>query len=233
MTGGGGALAGTAGTKSSPVRIDFVFDAVCPWCFIGKRRLEHALRLRPGLAVEVRWRPFLLNPDIPPHGVDRTAYLVRKFGSENRVRRLFGAIVDAGQSVEIDFALDRIRRTPNTVNAHRLVRFAATQGRAGDMVEALFLNYFINGKDIGDLDILASIARHLGLNEGEVASYLRSGSKVEEVYRDNNEAHRLGLNGVPSFVFNGVIAISGAQDPRILARILDVGRVLASAPKKT
>jgi predicted DsbA family dithiol-disulfide isomerase len=206
-----------------------VFDPVCPWCYIGKRRLELALAQRPNIPAVIRWRPFLLNPELPPEGIDRTAYLIRKFGSEARIRRLFGAISDAGQSVEIEFAFERIDHTPNSVNAHRLVRFAAGTGRAGDVVETLFLNYFINGKNIGGIDVLLNIGINLGLDEGALHAYLASDEDVELIYEENARAHRLGLNGVPTYLFNNQHIISGAQEPQILARMLDVAQAAEAA----
>jgi predicted DsbA family dithiol-disulfide isomerase len=211
------------------MQIDFIFDAVCPWCYIGKRRLEAALRLRTHLSVTPRWRPFLLNPEIPPEGIDRTAYLVNKFGSEARVSRVYGAIAKAGQSAEIDFEFDRIRQTPNTVNAHRLVRFAERSGRAGAAVEALFLNFFVNGKNIGENDILVAIGKNLGLDDQALETYLRGDEDAALVYEENARAHRLGINGVPSFIFNAKMAISGAQDPEVLARILDAAQEVGDA----
>ncbi len=211
------------------MQIDFIFDAVCPWCYIGKRRLEAALRLRPHLSVTPRWRPFLLNPEIPPEGIDRTAYLVNKFGSEARVSRVYGAIAKAGQSAEIDFEFDRIRQTPNTVNAHRMVRFAERSGRANEAVEALFLNYFVNGKNIGENDILIDIGKNLGLDDEALEAYLRGDRDAAFIYEENARAHRLGINGVPSFIFNTKMAISGAQDAEILARILDAAQEVGDA----
>ncbi len=212
---------------TNPVRVDFIFDVICPWCFIGKRRLEQAVRMRPTLDVEISWFPFLLNPDMPSQGVDRNDYLIRKFGSEARVRRLFGAIADAGESVSIDFAFERIRRTPNSVNAHRLVRYAHARGRGHEAVEALFINYFLNGKDVGDEDILIDIGAKLGLEQKELTSHLRGVADLDAVYRDNTTAHRLGINGVPSFLFNDAMTISGAQEPKVIARILDVAAAKA------
>ncbi len=206
------------------IRIDIVFDPVCPWCYIGKRRLEQAFDLRPGIEVMPLWRPFLLNPEMPTSGIDRTAYLVKKFGGEARVSRVFGAIAEAGQSVEIGFAFDKIRRTPNTVNAHRLVRFAAFSGKAGDAVEALFHDYFVNGHDIGEIDALVALGGGLGFDAAALHGYLKSDEDVDLIYEENVRAHRLGINGVPVFVFNDILAISGAQEPRILARILDAAK---------
>lgn len=211
------------------MRIDVVFDAVCPWCFVGKRRIEAALRLRPGLMAEVGWWPFLLNPDMPYGGMERGTYLVRKFGSEARVRRIYGAIADAGQSVDIDFAFDRIRSTPNSVNAHRLVRFAARDNRADAAVEALFLNYFVNGRDIGNTEILVDIGGRLGLDAAALDAYLVGHEDVALVYEENARAHRIGINSVPSYVFNGSMVISGAHEAPILARILDAAAAAEAA----
>jgi predicted DsbA family dithiol-disulfide isomerase len=203
------------------MQIDIIYDTVCPWCYIGKRRLEQALRLRPGVEATTQWRPFLLNPEMPPDGIDRTAYLINKFGSEARVRRIYGAIAEAGQSVEIDFAFERTGQTPNSVNSHRLVNFADNQGKADAAVETLFLTYFVNGQNIGRIDVLLKIGKNLGLDVGALGTYLESDTDVAMVHDENARAHRMGVNGVPSFIFNGEYAISGAQAPEVLARILD------------
>ncbi len=202
--------------------IEIIYDTVCPWCYIGKRRLDQALALRPNLNVTTHWRPFLLNPELPPDGVDRTAYLVKKFGSETRVRRIYGAIGEAGQSVEIDFAFERIQKTPNSVDSHRLVKYAARHGAAADaVVEALFVAYFVHGLDIGEEQVLLDIGARHGLDEADLRTYLAGDIDLEAVTQDNARAHRLGVNGVPSFVFTGPMVISGAQEPQILARMLD------------
>ncbi len=203
------------------MQIDIIYDPVCPWCYIGKRRLEQALRLRPNVEATTRWRPFLLNPEMPPDGIDRTAYLMNKFGSEARVRRTYGAIAEAGQSVEIDFAFERIGQTPSSVNSHRLVYFADRQGKADATVETLFLAYFVNGQNIGDIDVLLKIGENLGLDVGALGSYLDGDTDVAMVHDENARAHRMGINGVPSFIFDGEYAISGAQAPEVLARVLD------------
>lgn len=205
--------------------IDVVMDAVCPWCFIGKRRLEHALSLRPDIPVSLRWRPFLLNPEIPADGIDRTAYLLKKFGSENRIQRIYGAIADAGLTVEIEFEFDRIGKTPNTVNAHRFINFASDAGLGTEAVEALFQSYFMKGSDTGDVDVLARIGEDLGLDPTNVRTLLQGNAGIEAIYEENARAHRLGLNGVPAFVFDDNFVISGAQEPDVLARILDVAHL--------
>ena len=203
------------------MEIHIIFDIVCPWCYIGKRRLEMALSMRPQIRVKLNWRPFLLNPEMPPEGIDRTAYLVKKFGSESRTNRIYGTIGEAGQSVEIDFAFERIGKTPNSVDSHRLVRFAHERGLADEVVEALFVEFFINGRDIGDLRVLTEIGAANGLDAQEVKAYLNTDADVGAIHDENVRAHRLGINGVPSFAFNEKFVISGAQEPQVLARMLD------------
>ena len=203
------------------MEIDIIFDTVCPWCYIGKRRLEMALSMRPQIRVKPNWRPFFLNPEMPPEGIHRTAYLIKKFGSESRITRIYGAIGEAGQSVEIDFAFERIGKTPNSVDSHRLVRFAHERGLADEVVEALFVEFFINGRDIGDLRVLTEIGAANGLDAQEVEAYLNTDADVGAIHDENVRAHRLGINGVPSFAFNKKYVISGAQEPQVLARMLD------------
>lgn len=211
---------------AGPMIIDVVYDTICPWCFIGKRRLEQALALRPNFPAILRWHPFLLNPQMPPEGADRSVYLTKKFGGEARVKRIFGAISEAGKGVGVDFAFDRIARTPNTVNAHRLVHRAQIEDRAGDAVEAVFKAYFLDGRDTGSVEILVDIGEDLGLDPVELRRYLMGNEDVTAIYENNARAHRTGINGVPSFLFNGRLAISGAQEPPVLARILDVAQVV-------
>lgn len=211
------------------MRIQIIFDPGCPWCYIGKRQLQRALALRPGVVARLSWWSFLLNPDLPPEGVDRATYLLRKFGGEARVGRIHTAIADAGEAVNIQFALDRIRRTPNTVNAHRLVRFAGVYGNAEHAVEAIFHRHFVRGLDIGDIRVLMQIGGELDLDVARLRSYLRSDADFGAVYGDNARAHRLGINGVPAFVFDGTFVICGAQEPTVFARLIDLaGEVSAS-----
>jgi predicted DsbA family dithiol-disulfide isomerase len=211
------------------MEIDVFYDIVCPWCFIGKRRLFQALARRPGARPKVHWRAFLLNPHMPAEGIERDIYLIRKFGSESRIRRLQGALLEASQSVEIPFAFDRIRRTPNSVNAHRLAFFAAREDAADATVEALFRAYFLEGRDIGEIDVLAGIGAECGLDRDAVAAYLAGPDDIDRVNEENGRAHRLGVNGVPAFVFNRRFVISGAQDPQVLARMADAAEAAGAA----
>ncbi|WP_203075656.1 DsbA family oxidoreductase [Falsiroseomonas ponticola] len=207
------------------LQIDVVFDLVCPWCFLGTRRLRRTLRARPDIAADITWRPFLLNPDIAPGGVPRQDYIVRKFGGEDRARRLHATIAELGRGEGLVFDFDRIRRIPPSLDAHRLVRLADRHGVAADAVDALFQAYFCEGQDIGDTAILASIGATLGMDEGATRRILAGPAEVEAVHADNLRAHRLGINGVPCFVVQGRHAIAGAQEPEVIERLLDVAVV--------
>jgi len=202
--------------------IEVVFDLVCPWCFLGIRRLRRMLRARPDVAVELIWRPFLLNPDLAPHGVPRQEYMLRKFGGEDRARRLHGTLAEFGRAEGLEFRFDRIRRVPHSLDAHRLVRWAGRFGMADVMVEAILQAYFAEGADIGDSGVLAAIAVRQGLDGISARRFLATVAEVEAVHADNLLAHRLGINGVPCFVVAGRHAIAGAQEPEVLERLLDV-----------
>ena len=204
------------------LQIEVVFDLVCPWCHLGISRLRRALARRPELLAELSWRPFLLNPDLAPAGVARQDYLTRKFGGEDRARRLHGTITELGRVEGIEFRFDRIRRIPQSLDAHRLVRFAGRAGLADTMVEALFDAYFTDGVDIGDPGALATIAAQQGLDPVAARRFLATTAEVEAVHADNLRAHRLGINGVPCFVIGGRHAIAGAQEAEVLERLLDV-----------
>jgi len=206
------------------VRIDYVFDTVCPWCYVGKRRFERALALRPGTRAQVHWRPFLLNPDLPPEGIDRRSYLDRKFGGPTRVQRVHASVEAAGRLESIEFAFDRITRTPNSIASHRLIRFAVGHGLEADVVEAVFHAYFCEGRDIGDSRVLTDIGGRLGLDPGPLRAHLESEADVANVLSDNARAHRLGVNGVPCLIIDGQYALAGAQEPDILLRLIDIAR---------
>ncbi len=202
--------------------IEVVHDLVCPWCYLGVRRLFRTLARRPDLLVDVSWRPFLLNPDMPRAGMSRSDYVMRKFGGEERARRLYASITDIGRTEGVMFRFDRIRRTPSSVDAHRLVRWAATYGRADEVVEAVFAAHFSDGRDIGDIAVLSAIAASCGLRPLAARGFLASTTDVDAVHADNLRAHRLGINGVPCFVVSGCHAIAGAQEPEVIERLLDV-----------
>ena len=206
------------------MRIDFVFDTVCPWCYIGKRRLERALAMRPDVVPELRWRPFLLNPELPPPGLDRQIFLERKFGSPYRIQRIHGAASSAGQAEDIRFNFDAIERTPSSINSHRLIQYVAPTGRQNEVVGAIFEAFFVNGEDIGDIDVLGQIAESCGIPRRPVENYLWSGNGITAVESENARMHRLGVSGVPCYIFDERYAVAGAQEPDMLARLLDIAR---------
>jgi len=207
--------------KEYAMQIDIYSDVVCPWCFIGKRRLEQALeQIGTAQRVQMRWRPFQLNPTMPKEGMDRRTYLQAKFGGAEALHRIEDQVAKAGKADGIEFAFDRIARTPNTFDAHRLIWFAGQQGCQDEVAEALFYSYFTKGRGIGSLDSLAEIASDCGLNREEVARFLASDRAVQEVRAEEAAGHRLGIRGVPYFVLNGSISISGAQPPEIFVSAL-------------
>ena len=202
--------------------IDVISDVVCPWCYIGKRRLEAALEnlrtTQPELVVSVRWHPFQLNPDLPREGTGRREYLEHKFGGPERARQIYARVTAAGQSVGIPFAFDAIERQPNTLDAHRLIAWAQSRddGDTDRIVETLFRAYFIEGRFIGDRDELASLAADAGFPVEEAQRLLAS-SELESAIADaDQQARRLGVTGVPFFIFDGKVAVSGAQEPAAL-----------------
>ena len=209
--------------------IEVVHDVVCPWCYLGLRRLRRSLAARPEIEVSFIWRAFLLNPDMPRAGLARDEYLIRKFGSEERALRLFASISQIGLAEGIAFRFDRVRRMPSSVDAHRLVRIAARAGRALDIVEALFAAYFSEGTDIGDPARLTMIAAQNGLAAEAPGHFLASDLEIDAVHADNLRAHRLGINGVPCFILGGRHAIAGAQEPAVISRLIDVALLEDSA----
>ncbi len=205
--------------------IEVVHDLVCPWCYLGVQRLLRTLRRRPDIRYELAWHPFLLNPDMPRTGMARGDYVVRKFGGEERARRLYGSITEIGQAEGLTFRFDRIRRTPSSVDAHRLVRFAARVGQADAMVMALFSAHFSEGLDIGDTYVLTALAGASGLDTVAVRDFLYGDEEMDVVHAENLRAHRLGINGVPCFVIGGRHAIAGAQEGEVIERLLDVALI--------
>jgi predicted DsbA family dithiol-disulfide isomerase len=192
--------------------IEVYSDVVCPWCYIGKRRLEQALEtLNRRDTTRVIWRPFQLNPTMPQAGMDRRVYLEAKFGGSAEMQAMLDRVAAVGVTVGIDFAFGRIARTPNTFDAHRLLWFAEQQGRQDEVVEELFHGYFTEGLNIGQVETLVSLAVRAGLEEDKVKRFLQAQEGADQVRQDEAHSHRLGIRGVPYFVLNGKTAISGAQ----------------------
>ncbi len=197
--------------------IDVVSDVVCPWCFIGKRRLEKAIALRHDLDVEVRWHPFFLNPWVPREGIDRETYLTTKFGSVERYGEISKRITAAGAEEGIPFALDKITRQPNTIDCHRMIHWARLEGDASAMKERLMALYFIEGADLSDPEVLARAGTDCGMDGALVRRLLAGDADVADVEAEARRASESGIDGVPCFIFGGALAVSGAQAPEYLA----------------
>jgi predicted DsbA family dithiol-disulfide isomerase len=204
--------------------IDIVSDVVCPWCFIGKRRLEAALRglraERPDVAPTIRWLPYFLNPDTPEEGEPYRPFLERKFGGPEKLAQIWSQIAAAGRTAGIEFAFERIEVRANTLRAHRLIHRAQKSGNADALVERLFATHFLQGENIGDAEVLSRIAGECGEEYDKEAAaalaYLRSGEDAAEVRAQAERGQRLGITGVPFFILNGRLGIGGAQPPEVL-----------------
>jgi predicted DsbA family dithiol-disulfide isomerase len=203
------------------MRIEIVSDVVCPWCFIGKRRLEKAMAQRPDLTFEVGWRPFQLNPDMPREGADRKSYLEAKFGGPERAREIYARVSAEGAKESIPFNFDGIRRTPNTLSAHAVLRWALGAGVQNALKERLFNLYFIEGQDIGDHQVLADAAAAEGMDGALVRSLLDQNRDAEVIQQEDMMARQLGITGVPFFIFEGKYGVPGAQEPDVLLQVID------------
>jgi predicted DsbA family dithiol-disulfide isomerase len=204
------------------MQLDVVSDTVCPWCYIGKRRLDEALAIRGREGIALNWRPFQLDPSIPEGGLDRKTYMEKKFGADpDRVRGIGRAIQEHGEALGIVFNFDRIERSPNTLDSHRLIRWAGTAGCQDQVVETLFRRYFTDGEDIGRHEILLDAAAEAGMDTDIVADLLNRGVDRELIRREDMQARHIGIQGVPSFVINGKWVMVGAQDTATLVKMFD------------
>lgn len=207
-------------TKSQKFVIDVVSDVVCPWCFIGLKRLDAALASLADIDVSVRWRPFQLDPTIPPEGKDRQQYMLAKFGSEEKLRQIHANITPVGAAEGISFDFDAITVSPNTIDSHRVIRWAGSAG--GDvqnrLVRALFSFYFEQGKNIGDHNVLVEAARQAGMDAAVVEAMLPTDADRDDVASEVATASKMGISGVPCFLLEGKYAVMGAQDSATLVQ---------------
>ena len=208
-------------SNHQPVRIDVVSDIVCPWCFIGKHRLEKAIALNPGIPVEVHWRPYFLNDWIPREGISREQYLTTKFGSPERYKGIAQRVSAAAAAEGLTYAMDKISRQPNTLDAHRLIRWADEIGKAAEMKQRLMDLYFTQGADLTSHTVLTQAAADIGLDAETTRKALASDKDVAEIEREALSAKEAGIDGVPCFIFGGKFAISGAQAPEDLAEAIE------------
>jgi len=215
--------------STEPLVIDVVSDVVCPWCFIGKRHLEAALAGLPEAAgAKVRWHPFELNPDLPPEGVDRKGYLEAKFGGPARAAEIYARVREAGVRAGLDFDFDAIVRQPNTRDAHRLIAWAQSRGDAGPLVERLFRAYFQEGRYVGDRDTLAALAAEAGFDAEAARVWLESGLGADEITDAEARVRGLGITGVPFFIFDGRVGLSGAQPRQTMREAIAQARAAAT-----
>ena len=206
--------------------IDVISDVICPWCFLGKRRLDVALAAMDK-DVFIRWRPYMLDPTIPPEGLDRQQYMLDKFGAE-RLQTIHDPLIEAGQEIGVPYNFDLITRTPNTLDAHRLIRWAHTVERQTELVERLFMAYWSEGKDVGNRDVLAQCAGEAGINAEQIRELLDTEQDVAETHAEIEHATNIGVTGVPTFILAQSYALVGAQSPEVLAdAILRVSKEVA------
>ncbi len=204
-------------TETGALTVDIVSDVVCPWCFIGKRHLEAALA---GMAangdIVVRWHPYELNPDLPAEGVDRRGYLEAKFGGPERAMQIYSRVREAGERAGLAFNFDAIARQPNTREAHRLIAWAQANGNADPLVERLFRAYFLQGRNIADREALIALAAETGIDAVASRAWLESARGLQEIAHAEARARELGITGVPFFIFNGRVGLSGAHPPETI-----------------
>ncbi len=212
-----------------PLSIDVVSDVVCPWCYLGEKRLALALA-EEAAPVTIRWRPYQLDPTIPDGGLDRAEYMERKFGRDGRLKAVHDHLVKLGAEVGLPFAFEKIERAPNTLDAHRVIRWAASTGAQSEVVDRLFRAYFVEGRDVGDRAVLLEIAGESGLDTELVERLLAEGADVGAVRSEIAEAQAIGVTGVPFFIFAGRLGVPGAQDVSVLRRAIAEAR--AAAPTR-
>ncbi|MEC7488823.1 MAG: DsbA family oxidoreductase [Pseudomonadota bacterium] len=204
------------------MKIDIVADTICPWCYIGKVRLDRALEMRPQSNLTVGWRAFQLNPDMPSAGIDRRDYVREKFGGPDRAKAVYGSLSRAGSEEGIEFNFQIIETTPNTIHSHRLVRHAATYELQTPVVTAIYEAYFQKGQNIGDIEILADIGESVGIDRSKTLQFLESDADTETVVAEDELARKLGVTGVPCFIVNRKYAVSGAQSAEVLVQVFDL-----------
>jgi predicted DsbA family dithiol-disulfide isomerase len=208
-------------SQQQPVRIDVVSDVVCPWCFIGKHRLEKALAMRPGVSVEVHWRPYFLNDWIPREGLSREEYLTTKFGSVDRYKGIAQRVGAAAAAEGLTYDANKMKRQPNTLDCHRLIHWAEGIGKAAEMKQRLMDLYFTEGADLTNRAVLVQAAADVGLDPEDIRAALDSDKDVAQIEQEALSAKEAGIQGVPMFIFGGKFAVSGAQEPGYLAEAID------------
>ena len=205
---------------SEPVKLDIMSDPICPWCYIGKAHLDRALTAAPDHPFLIEWHPFQLNPDMPAEGMDRRAYLEGKFGGKEAAVKAYAPVVEHAEKAGLKINFEGMKRTPNTLNAHRLIHWAGIEGRQTAAVSALFKAYFVDTRDIGDAEVLADIADSIEMDASMVTRLLGTDSDMQSIRDRDAHSRSMGINSVPTFVVGGKHAVPGAQPPELWAKVI-------------
>jgi len=202
------------------IKLDIMSDPICPWCYIGKTHLDVALKAHPDHPFTIEWHPFQLNPDMPPEGMDRRAYLEGKFGGKDGAVAAYAPVVEHAGQAGLTINFDAMTRTPNTLDAHRLIHWAGIEGRQTAAVSRLFQAYFEEGADIGDKEVLADIADGIGMDASVVMRLLQSDADADDIRARDAHSRQMGVNSVPTFIVDGKHAVPGAQPPELWERVI-------------
>ncbi|WP_439110578.1 DsbA family oxidoreductase [Lentibacter sp.] len=211
------------------IKLDIISDPICPWCYIGKAQLDRALEQRPDHPFVIEWHPFQLNPDMPAGGMDRRAYLEGKFGGKDAAYRAYQPIVEHSKKVGVLIEFDKIAKTPNTLDAHRLIHWAGIESKQTPVVDALFKAYFVEARDIGSHDVLADIADSVGMDAAIVRKLLSTDSDLEDIKKRDTHSREMGVSSVPTFVVGSKHAVPGAQPAELWLKVID--EVLEGLPE--
>jgi predicted DsbA family dithiol-disulfide isomerase len=202
------------------IKLDIMSDPICPWCYIGKAHLDRALESEPDHPFAIEWHPFQLNPDMPADGMDRRAYLEGKFGGKEGAVRAYAPVVEHAEKAGLNINFEAMQRTPNTLNAHRLIHWAGIEGRQTAAVSALFKAYFVDARDIGDAEVLADIADGIEMDASVVTRLLATDEDMEDIRKRDAHSREMGINSVPTFIVGGRHAVPGAQPPELWKKVL-------------
>ncbi|WP_170370557.1 DsbA family oxidoreductase [Ruegeria arenilitoris] len=202
------------------VKLDILSDPICPWCYIGKTNLDKALASVPDHPFVIEWHPFQLNPDMPEGGMDRREYLERKFGGKEGAVKAYAPVVEHAEKAGLNIDFEAMKRTPNTLDAHRLIHWAGIEGKQNQVVDALFTAYFVQGRDIGDHEVLADIADSVGMDAAVVLKLLKSDADRDDIRQRDTHSREKGVNSVPTFIVDNQHAVPGAQPPELWAQVI-------------
>ena len=205
---------------TEPIKLDIMSDPICPWCYIGKAHLDRALTDHPDHPFVIEWHPFQLNPDMPAEGMDRRAYLEGKFGGKEGAVRAYAPVVEQAKAAGLTINFEAMKRTPNTLNAHRLIHWAGIEGRQTAAVSALFHAYFVEARDIGDAEVLADLADGIGMDASVVTRLLATDEDTDNIRKRDAHSRQMGVSAVPTFIVAGSHAVPGAQPPELWNRVI-------------